>query len=154
MWGTIGDYDFTAKAGCGFTVNDFAVSDPGAVAAEELAEIGYQQFTARTMIRVFLNTTDLPVHPHPDKEVKADFGLFLGDSGVFREEDMFVSQRMVLSGARKLPRGTKMKLDMVGLAPPELREISGKLCAPNLEEILDIIARKGSGMEDDEQEDD
>ena len=60
--------------------------------------------------RVFLNTTELPVHPSgdEDREVKADFGLFLGDAGVSRD-DFFVSQRMTLTGARKLPRGTKMK---------------------------------------------
>ena len=103
------------------------------------------------MMRVFLNTTEMPVHPNPDKEVKADFGLFLGDSGVSRD-DMFVSQRMVLSGARKLPQGTKMELDMVGLPP--VREIGGTICGPNLKNTLDIIARKGSGMEDDDIKDD
>lgn len=155
MWGTIGEYGFVAGAACGFTVNDFAASDLGAEAAAELAEIGYQQFTARTMMRVFLNTTEMPVHANPDKEVKADFGLFLGDSGVSRD-DMFVSQRMVLTGARKLPRGTKMKLDMVGrqdeISP--VREISGTMCGPNLVKVLDNIAQTGPGGNDDEDDDD
>ena len=149
MWGTMGDHDFTAKAGCGFTVNDFAASDLGAEAAGDLADIGYQQFTARTMMRVFLNTTEVPVHPNPNKEVKADFGLFLGDAGISRY-DFFVSQRMTLTGARKLPRGTKMKLDMVGLPP--VREISGTMCAPNIGDILDAIAQKGSGGNDDDDD--
>ncbi len=151
MWGTIADIDFVAGVGCGFTVNDFAVSDLGADAAADLAEIGYQQFTARTMMRVFLNATEIPEHANEDKEVKADFGLFLGDSGISRD-DFFVSQRMILTGARKLPVGTKMKLDMVGLPP--VREISGTLCGPNIKNTLDIIASKGSGMEDDDIEDD
>jgi hypothetical protein len=152
MWGTIGDYDFIAGAACGFTVNDFAVSELGIEAADELAGMGYQQFTARTLLRVFLDTTELP-EPRPGgKEVKADFGLFLGDSGISRD-DMFVSQRMILTGARKLPRGAKMKLDMVGLPP--VREISGTLCAPKLVELLDIIAQKGPGAQDhDDDEDD
>ena len=144
MSGTIGDYDFAAGAVCGFTVNDL-----GEDAAADLADLGYQQFTARTMMRVFLNTTELPQHPgnNEDLEVKADFGLFLGDAGVARE-DMYVSQHMTLTGARKLPKGAKMELDMVGVPP--VREISGTLCAPNLVETLDIIARKGSGRDDDD----
>ena len=151
MWGTMGDHDFTAKAGCGFTVNDFAASDDGADAAEDLADIYYQQFTARTLMRVFLNTTELPVHPSgdEDREVKADFGLFLGDAGVSRD-DFFVSQRMTLTGARKLPRGTKMKLDMVGLPP--VREISGTMCGPNLIKVLDNIAQTGPGGNDEKDD--
>ena len=44
----------------------------------------------------------------------------------------------------------KMKLDMVGA--PSVRTISGTLCGPNLKQILDNIAKKGEGMDDDEED--
>ena len=143
--GTIDGHEFVARAACGFTLNDL-----GEQADADLATIFYQQFTARTNLGVFLGTTEIPAAPPGTDEVKPSFGLFLGDAGV-SNPDFYVSQRMTLTGARKLPAGTKGALDMTG-APP-VRAGFGTLCGPNLSEKLSQIARKekkGENWEDDD----
>jgi len=143
--GTIDGHDFVARAACGFTVNDL-----GEEAAADLGTIGYQQFTARTNLGVFLDTTEIPEAPPGTDEVKPDFGLFLGDAGVSRP-DFYVSQRMTLTGARKLPAGTKGALDMTG-APP-VRAVLGTLCGPDLAKKLSQIAKKEKKGENGEDDD-
>jgi len=143
--GIMGDHDFVAGVACGFTVNEL-----GEEAAEDLGEIGYQQFTARTNMRVFLDTTEIPVPPPGTDEVKADFGLFLGDAGVARP-DFYVSQSMTLTGTRKLPEGTKGNLNMSGVPP--VRTVTGTLCGPNLSDKLNQIAKKEKSGENWEEQD-
>lgn len=149
--GTIDGHDFVARAACGFTVNDL-----GEEAAADLGSIYYQQFTARTNLGVFLGTTQIPPAPEGTDEVKPDFGLFLGDAGVARP-DFYVSQRMTVTGARKVPVGTKGALDMTGAPDPDDpqvgRQVTGTLCGPDLSKKLSQIAKKekkGESWEDDD----
>ena len=135
--------DFFAGAKCGFTLNDLAA---------DLSASGFQQFTARTNLGFFLNTTEMPETPPGLDHPKPDFGLFLSDSGV-ASADGYVSQRMALTGARKIPSGSKGALDMVG-APPA-RDVYGTLCGPGLVDKLERIAAKkagGHGDDDDSEE--
>jgi hypothetical protein len=119
--------------------------------AEQVRAIGYKQLTARTNLGVFLGTKEIPEPADEDAEVKPDFGLFLGDAGVARP-DFYVSQRMTLTGARKVPVGTKGAMDMTG-APPAPRTVTGTLCGPDLSKKLIQIAKKakqGNKWDDDE----
>jgi hypothetical protein len=151
--GMMGGYPFIAKAICGFTVN--ALSDPLTnEAAVDLMGIEYQQFTARTLLMVYYGTETIPEPKSEKDKNKPSFGLFFADSGVARA-DFYVSQRLSLTGAKKLPRGTKMKLDMWG-APP-VRQIEGTICGPKLADLLERVATKrkgGDGHDDDDNGDD
>jgi hypothetical protein len=130
--------DFAAGAKCGFTFNDLVA---------DLSASGFQQFTARTNLGVFLDTQEIP-EPAPGQDhPKPDFGLFLSDSGVAGPEN-YVSQRMALTGARKIPSGSKGALDMVG--DPPARDVVGTLCGPDLKDKLERIAAKKEGDHGDD----